>query len=50
MTPQDLQHLDEEMKRPYVPHLKNVFDQIKSTEDLAQAARASYAKAQLSNT
>ena len=52
MTPQDLQQLDEDMKRPYDPHMpiENLFDQIEHAQDLAQAAGAPYADAQLLNT
>ena len=51
MTPQDLQQLDEDMKRPYNPTLpiENLFDQIEIAKDLAQAANAPYAEAQLLN-
>ena len=47
MTPQDLQQLDEDMKRPYDPTLpiENLFDQIEHAKDLAQAANAPYAEA-----
>ena len=52
MIPQDLQHLDEDMKTPYDPHMpiENLFDQIENAKDLAQAAGAPYADAQLLNT
>ena len=52
MTPQDLQHLDEDMKTPYDPHMpiENLFDQIENAKDIDQAAGASYADAQLLNT
>jgi len=52
MTPQDLQHLDENMKKPYDPHLpiENLFDQIENAKDLANAAGAPYADNQLLNT
>ena len=52
MTPQDLQQLDEDMKRPYDPTLpiENLFDQIEHAKDLAQAANVPYAEAQLLNT
>jgi len=51
MTPQDLQHLDEDMKKSYDPHLpiETLFDQIENAKDLAQAAGAPYAKSQLLN-
>ena len=52
MTPQDLQHLDEYMKTTYEPHMpiENLFDQIENARDLAQAAGAAYADAQLLNS
>ena len=45
MTPQDLQLLDEDMKKPYDPHLpiKNLFEQIENGKDLVEATGAPYA-------
>jgi len=52
MTPQDLQSLDEDMKKTYDPHMpiENLFEQIENAQDLAEAAGAPYAEAQLLNT
>jgi len=51
ITPQDLQHLDEDMKTPYDPHMpiENLFDQIEHAQDLAEAAGAPYADSRLLN-
>ena len=45
-------HLDEDMKKLYDPNLpiETLFDQIEHAKDLAQAAGAPYAEAQLLNT
>ena len=51
MTPQDLQLLDEDMKKPYDPHLpiENLYEQIENGKDLTEAAGAPYADSQLLN-
>ena len=52
MTPQDLQTLDEDMKKAYDPHMsiENRFEQIEYAQDLAEAAGVPYAKSKLLNT
>jgi len=51
LTPQDLQHVDNQMKKQYDPYtpIENLFDQIEEAVDIASAANAPYAPKQVVN-